>query len=122
MPQDDNQDKIIDVEYTERKDPEKNGNRPVSANEHTWGIVCYITFIGLIVTIACVEKEKQTEYLKFHMNQSLVLCLFSLLCAVPFIGWIWAVFIFVVWLLSLIGACEDRMYKVPLLGNIHILN
>lgn len=106
----------IDADYTERE------QKPVSSDDHTYGIVCYMTLIGLIVALCVVPSERRSEYLKFHLNQSLVLWLFSLLSIVPVIGWIWGIAIFIFWLLDVIGACEDKMAKTPLLGNIHILN
>lgn len=93
-----------------------------TTDDHTYGIVCYMTLIGLIVALCVVTSEKRSAYLKFHMNQSLVLGLFGLLAFVPVIGWIWGIVIFIFWLLDVIGACEDRMAKTPLLGDIHILN
>ena len=107
--------KTIDAEYTEKE------KQPVSSDDHTYGIVAYMTWIGLIVALCSVPAAQRSEYLKFHLNQSLVLWLFGLLGLIPFAGWLWAVAVFVFWLLDVIGACEDQMKKTPLLGNIHIL-
>ena len=105
----------FDAAYTER--PQK----PVSHDDHVYAIVGYMTFIGLIVSLCAVSSGERSAYLKFHLNQSLVLWLFGLLAVIPVIGWIWGVAVFVFWLLDVIGACGDKMAKTPLLGNIHII-
>lgn len=45
------------------------------------GIVAYIGWIGFIIAICAGDKND--PYLKFHLNQSLVLNLFSLLGMIP---------------------------------------
>ena len=81
------------------------------------GIIAYITWIGWIIAYCTGDKEGA----KFHLNQALVLNLFGMLGGIPFVGWAWAVFIFVCWILGLISACEESEKEVPLLGSIKIL-
>ena len=57
-------------------------------NKKTTGIVAYITWIGLLIALVAGDMEGA----KFHVNQALVIMLFSLLSIIPCIGWIWAVF------------------------------
>ena len=57
----------------------------------TTGIVAYLTWIGLLIAILAGDKQGA----KFHVNQALVIWLFSLLSIIPCIGWIWAIFMFV---------------------------
>ncbi len=81
------------------------------------GIVAYITWIGLIVAFCAGDKEGA----KFHINQALVIFLFSLLGAIPLIGWIWEVFMLVCWIMGLIAAIQEQEKPIPLLGKIQIL-
>ena len=32
---------------------------------------------------------------KFYLNQALVFHIFSLLCLIPFVGWLWAIFMLI---------------------------
>ncbi len=84
----------------------------------TTGIIAYITWIGWLVAFLAGDKEGA----KFHLNQALVILLFSLLGVIPLIGWIWEIFIFVCWILGLIAAVNEEEKEVPLIGRIRILN
>ena len=83
------------------------------------GIVAYITWIGFIIAICAGDKND--PYLKFHLNQSLVLILFSLLGMISLVGWIWSIVVFIFWIMALVSACQGETKEVPLLGGIHIL-
>lgn len=86
-------------------------------DKKTTSIVAYITLIGLIIAICAGDKEGA----KFHLNQALVIWLFGLLSVIPCIGQIWAIFIFVCWIMGLIAAINQEEKPVPLIGNIKIL-
>ena len=83
----------------------------------TTGIVAYITWIGLLLAILIGDREGA----KFHLNQALVIWLFALFSAIPCIGWIWAIFCFVCWVMGLIAAINGEEKEVPLLGKIKLL-
>lgn len=83
----------------------------------TTGIVAYLTWIGLIIAIFAGDKEGA----KFHVNQALVIMLFSLLSVIPCIGWIWGIFMLVCWIMGLIAAINQEEKEVPLIGKIKIL-
>ena len=81
-------------------------------------ILAYISWIGWIVAYCAGDKENA----KYHLNQALVIKLFGLAGAIPYIGGIWAIFIFVCWVMGLVYACTQEEKEVPLIGKIHILN
>lgn len=83
----------------------------------TTSIVAYLTWIGLLIAILAGDKEGA----KFHLNQALVIMLFSLLGVIPCIGWIWAIFMLVCWIMGLIAAINQEEKEVPLIGKIRIL-
>ena len=84
----------------------------------TTGIVAYLTWIGLLIAFLAGDKEGA----KFHINQALVLFLFSLAGAIiPFIGWAWDIFVFVCWIMGLVSALQGEEKPVPLLGQIKII-
>ena len=48
-------------------------------------ILSYCTWIGWLIAFFAGDKEGA----KFHLNQGLVVMLFSLGAIIPIIGWIW---------------------------------
>lgn len=83
----------------------------------TTGIVAYLSWIGLLIAFLAGDKEGA----KFHINQSLVVMLFSLASVIPFIGWVWAVFMTVCWFIGFISAIQGQEKEIPLLGKIKII-
>lgn len=83
----------------------------------TTSIVAYITWIGLLVAFCAGDKEGA----KFHLNQALVIFLFSLLAVIPCIGWIWGIFMLVCWVMGLVAAINQEEKEVPLIGKIRIV-
>lgn len=81
------------------------------------GIVAYISWIGLLIAFCAGDKEGA----KFHLNQALVIYLFTLLGVIPCIGWIWLVFMLVCWVMGLIAAINEEEKPVPVIGKIQIL-
>ncbi len=86
-------------------------------NTKTTSIVAYITWIGLLVAYLAGDKEGA----KFHINQALVILLFSLLSVIPCIGWIWGIFMIVCWVMGLIAAVKQEEKEVPLIGRFRII-
>ena len=83
----------------------------------TTGIVAYITLIGLIIALVAGDKDGA----RFHVNQALVIFLFGLLGVIPCVGQIWAIFIFVCWIMGLIAAINEEEKPVPLIGGITLI-
>ena len=91
----------------------------------TTGIVAYLTWIGLLIAYLAGDKEGA----KFHINQALVIFLFSIaggiVTAIPFVGWIigglWDLFMLACWIMGLVFAIQAQEKEVPLIGKIHIL-
>lgn len=79
--------------------------------------VAYLSWIGLLIAFCAGDKEGA----KFHLNQALVIFLFSLLSCIPIIGWIWGIFMVVCWFMGLIAAINQEEKRVPLIGNITLL-
>lgn len=83
----------------------------------TTSIVAYISWIGLIIAFCAGDKEGA----RFHLNQALVIFLFALLGIIPFIGWIWSIFIVVCWIMGLVAAINQEEKPVPLIGGITLI-
>ncbi|MCM1180905.1 MAG: hypothetical protein NC347_11650 [Clostridium sp.] len=82
------------------------------------GIVAYITWIGLLIAIIAGDKEGA----KFHINQALVIYLFTLIGAIiPCIGWLWDVFMLICWVMGLVSAINEEEKPVPVIGSIKLI-
>ncbi len=86
-------------------------------DKKTTSIVAYLTWVGLLVAYLAGDKEGA----KFHLNQALVIFLFSLASVVPLIGWIWGLFMVVCWIMGFVAAIQQEEKEVPLIGQIKIL-
>lgn len=86
-------------------------------DKKTTGWVAYLSWIGLLIAFVAGDKEGA----KFHLNQALVIFLFSLLSVIPCIGWIWGIFMLVCWVMGLVAAINEEEKEVPLIGSIKIL-
>jgi uncharacterized membrane protein len=91
----------------------------------TMAILAYFIFFLPLVTDA-----KDSQFARFHANQSLVLLIswFALFIIglVPIIGWILVpiagIALFVFWIMGLVNASKGEMKELPLIGGIHILD
>lgn len=83
----------------------------------TTGIVAYLTWIGFIIALIIGDRKNAM----FHINQAPIVNLFALLSAVPFVGWIWSLFMLVCWIMGLVYACREQEKEVPLIGRLHLL-
>ena len=83
----------------------------------TTSIVAYLTWVGLVIALLAGDKEGA----KFHLNQALVIMLFSLISIIPCIGWIWAIFMLVCWVMGLVAAINQEEKEVPLIDKIRLL-
>lgn len=81
------------------------------------GVLAYLTWIGFLIAYFAGDRNGA----KFHLNQGLVLNLFGLLTAVPLVGKIWSIFIFVCMVLGVINASQGQEKELPLIGSIRLL-
>ena len=87
-------------------------------------IFCYL---GLLLIFPVILK-RDSEYVRFHINQGLVLLLFYLACAIvcviPILGWvaggIGAVFAIVCAIMGIVYAASGRTKELPIIGQIRI--
>lgn len=89
-------------------------------NKKTTGIVAYFTLIGFVIAYITGEKEEA----KFHLNQALVIELFSLLSMlpIPVVRTIWSIIMLVFWVMGLVYAINEQEKEVLLIGKIKLLN
>lgn len=88
-------------------------------------IIAYLTIIGLVIAFL-MNKEKNNEFAKFHIRQNLGLFVIGLLSSIiqfiPIIGQIAGpiigLLLFVLWIIGLLGAINNKEKEVPFVGNM----
>ena len=106
---------VFSGHYFQDKAENNGGNSSISRK--ATGVLAYITWIGFLIAYFAGDREGA----KFHLNQGLVLNLFSLLGAIPLLGKIWSIFIFVCMVIGIINASQEQEKELPLIGSIHLL-
>ena len=86
-------------------------------DKRTTGIVAYLGLIGLIIALAAGDREGA----KFHINQSLVICIFCFLALVPYVGRACLAFMLVCRILGIVSAIRDEEKPLPIIGAIQLL-
>lgn len=81
-------------------------------------VLSYISIIAWLIVYVIGDKEGA----KFHLNQSLVINLGFFPCIIPVIGWIWAIYMLVVWVMGLVYAINGEEKEVPLIGKIKLFS
>jgi uncharacterized membrane protein len=77
-----------------------------------------VAMIHWIAGVIFIAMEKESKFVRFYAFQSLILGLSMLLCAIPFLGWLYGIVALVFWVICLINAFGGKIYKVPVIGNI----
>ena len=80
-------------------------------------VLAYLTWIGFLIAYFAGDRQGA----RFHLNQGLVVNLFGLLSAIPFLGRIWSLFILVCVVIGVINASNGENKEVPLIGGIRLL-
>lgn len=80
-------------------------------------VLSYITWIGFLIAYFAGDRE----HCMFHLNQGLVLNLFSLISLVPLIGWIASLGSIALMILGIVNASSDVEKPLPLIGTIKLL-
>lgn len=86
----------------------------------TTGIVAYLTWIGLVIAAVAGDKDDPTA--KVHLNNALVLLIFTIVLGIiPIAGWICEIAVLVFWIIGLVSAIKFEPKELPLIGKIHII-
>ena len=103
-----------------------------SMDPKTAAIVCYLTWIGLV--IALLSADRSDPFFRFHLNNVFVLiisgCIFGvvsvILVFIPILGWLailaGSIFLTVCLIMGLINAINGECKPLPLLGSFKIVN
>lgn len=88
-------------------------------DEILFGAISYITLLGWIISLLALQNRR-TEFVSFHLRQALGINLTVMLFAwIPVLGWMFAIVMFVFWIIAIVGAAQYRMEPIPLFGNFY---
>lgn len=117
---------VSEEQHSQNSSSSENADQSDVEKNKTMAIASYFIFFLPLVTDA-----KDSEFAKFHANQSLVLLLVAVVVnivggIIPFIGWflilpIGWVMVFVFWILGIINANNGEKKRLPLIGGIDII-
>jgi len=93
-------------------------------DENVAGLLCYV--LGWLTGLVFLLVEKDSEFVKFHAMQSLVVflgitVLSIALGVIPYIGWVISSIIgligLILWIVLMIKAYQGERWKVPVAGD-----
>lgn len=89
--------------------------------------LCYLNFIFIIIALLL---EPDSKFLRYHINQSLLLAVFDIICGIvaviPFIGWVASVvgivtsIVFTV--MGVVRAAKCQAKDLPIIGKYTIVS
>ncbi|HHU23261.1 MAG TPA: hypothetical protein GXZ52_07625 [Clostridiales bacterium] len=90
--------------------------------------LCILCYFGILLLIPYLTRPN-SQFVKYHSNQGLVLMLLAIACSVvaviPILGWIASfvggIFCFVCWVIGIINVVKGEMKPLPTIGKITIL-
>ena len=95
--------------------------QPASSNSQLIAVVSYLTLVGWIIAFILYQNDK-SELAIFHLRQALGIVILGVVGWVvfwiPILGWLAAIFLFVLWIMGLISAAQGEIKPVPLLGKL----
>lgn len=79
--------------------------------EENKAIAC-LSYIGILCLIPLLAK-KESKFAQAHAKQGLVMLIAWILVAIPFIGWLWGIFVLVVDIIALVNCLSGKYWKIP---------
>lgn len=84
-------------------------------------IISYLWWIGLLIAFL-MNNDKKNKFVFFHIRQAIGISILSFAVGIiarfsSTVGGILFLFIFVLWVIALIGAIRGEEKKIPLLGD-----
>lgn len=95
----------------------ENDVNAVSKDGKNIALIAHLTLIGWIIAFV-MNNNSKSEFGSFYIRQVLGLGLCGLVLSfIPLLGWIVSLLIFVLWIMSLIGALNGEKKLTPVLGE-----
>ena len=110
---------------------EAKGKTSMGMEQNVEGLLCYV--LGFITGIVFFVMEKENKFVRFHAMQSIVVfgaifvvdIFLSIMNAFIGIHWIFSLLLgliglltFILWLVLMLQAYQEKMFKLPVAGDI----
>lgn len=99
-------------------------NKNVSGNDKLMGVLCYL---GILIIIPFL-MAKDSKFVKFHLNQGLILIVVGLIAYVA--GWVPAIgslvsnllsiACFVLMIIGIVNVVQDKEAQLPIIGKYNL--
>jgi uncharacterized membrane protein len=76
-----------------------------------------IGYLGILFLVPLLAKP-ENKFCRAHAKQGLVMAIAWILVVIPFIGWLWGIFLLVCLIMGAIAAFNGKYQKLPLFGAI----
>ena len=103
-------------------------------------VMAILSYLGVLVVIPLLAGNKQSEYLKFHLNQGLNLWIIRMIIEILDGNWIYHLnhilnfstalgtlftllnlAVFVLQIMGIVAACKGEWKKLPLVGEVQLI-
>lgn len=109
-------------------DQQQTYQHPVQVETGDDKLICILCYFGILLLIPYLTRPN-SQFVKYHSNQGLVLLLLAIACSIvsiiPILGWIISfvvgIFCFICWVIGIINVVKGEMKPLPLIGKITIL-
>ncbi len=94
-----------------------------SMDDKTKSIIAHLTIIGWIIALVLNQNDKGANT-SFYLRQTLGIYLFFILGGliglfhIPFMVMLWYFLVFILWVLSILGALGGTQKEVPVVGDM----
>ncbi len=93
----------------------------ISSNK-LMAILCYLGILWLIPFLTA----KESPFVKYHLNQGLVLLILGLIVAavswIPVIGWLCGVVVFALAIIGIVNVVNGKAQELPVIGRFKLLS
>ena len=101
--------------------PQMPPQAPPPSGSNNNSLMAVLAYLGILVLIPLLTEAKNDSFVKFHIQQGLVMLiawvLGSFLFWVPFVGWILWLGIVVLTIIGIMNAVNGHMKELPVIGH-----
>lgn len=76
-----------------------------------------IGYLGILFLVPLLAKP-ENKFCRAHAKQGLVLAIAWIPAIIPFIGWLWWIFVLICMVMGIVAAAGGKYTKLPLFGAI----
>ncbi len=86
-----------------------------SSDQKLMGILCYL---GILWLIPLLTEHKNDSFVKFHINQGILVSILMVIGFVPVVGWIIGIIGLVFAIIGIVNVVNMQQKPLPVIGGI----